>query len=322
MEQSELTVVGAGLAGLTVARGAAAAGLSVAVLDKGRGVGGRLATRRAGENLWFDHGAQYLRPKDPGFRGFLDDVMKQDALAPWDAVDGALVGVPGMSALAKHLAKGLDITSGRRLGQMARRDGVWELTDTENEPFGSASEVVLAMPPPQIDMVLGPDHPASKAVSGVRFAPCWAMMIAFESDPGLPSAHHDEDPDATIAWVARDGSKPARCNMFSYVIHGSTGWSRAHLEDPAEDVRAQLIDALGRLTDLPLPGPSHVAVHRWRFSTVEAPLGQPYLALPDLGLYLCGDWCLGARAEHAWLSAQGVLSALDLPARAGERAAG
>ncbi|MBD3256947.1 FAD-dependent oxidoreductase, partial [candidate division GN15 bacterium] len=41
---TDCVVVGAGAAGLTCARRIADAGMSVLVLDKGRGVGGRMAT--------------------------------------------------------------------------------------------------------------------------------------------------------------------------------------------------------------------------------------------------------------------------------------
>ena len=41
-------------------------GWAVTVFDKGRGPGGRLATRRA-DDLRFDHGAQYFTARDPRF---------------------------------------------------------------------------------------------------------------------------------------------------------------------------------------------------------------------------------------------------------------
>lgn len=54
-----IVIVGAGLSGLVAARSLAASGHDVSVLDKGRGVGGRLATRRIGDAV-LDHGAQFF----------------------------------------------------------------------------------------------------------------------------------------------------------------------------------------------------------------------------------------------------------------------
>ena len=56
-------VIGAGMAGLTAATVLQnSAQWDVLVLDKGRGVGGRMATRRLGEGGKADHGAQYFPP--------------------------------------------------------------------------------------------------------------------------------------------------------------------------------------------------------------------------------------------------------------------
>ena len=48
----KITVVGAGLSGLIAARDLASRGHTVVVVDKGRGVGGRLATRRIGDAVF------------------------------------------------------------------------------------------------------------------------------------------------------------------------------------------------------------------------------------------------------------------------------
>ncbi|TGN44114.1 FAD-dependent oxidoreductase, partial [Paracoccus liaowanqingii] len=66
-ERIRVAIIGAGLAGLTCAGRLAQAGLSVTLFDKGRGPGGRLATRRADDGLRFDHGALWLAARDPGF---------------------------------------------------------------------------------------------------------------------------------------------------------------------------------------------------------------------------------------------------------------
>lgn len=62
----DVAIVGAGMAGLSCARALVEAGLKVAVFDKARGAGGRMATRR-GELASFDHGAQYFTARSPDF---------------------------------------------------------------------------------------------------------------------------------------------------------------------------------------------------------------------------------------------------------------
>ena len=73
MTDTRIAIIGAGMAGLACARMLAVAGMMPVILDKGRGIGGRLATRRAPEGRQFDHGAQYVTAKDPGFAALLTD---------------------------------------------------------------------------------------------------------------------------------------------------------------------------------------------------------------------------------------------------------
>ena len=56
---TETLIIGAGLSGLSAAQTLVRSGRSVLVVDKGRGVGGRLATRRIGDAT-LDHGAQFF----------------------------------------------------------------------------------------------------------------------------------------------------------------------------------------------------------------------------------------------------------------------
>ena len=109
-------VIGAGMAGIACARALQDAGQPVRVIDKGRGIGGRMATRRADTPagaLRFDHGAQYVTARDPAFAALLDGTP---AAAVWD--DGAAhphyVGLPGMSGLPRAMAEGLDVATGSR----------------------------------------------------------------------------------------------------------------------------------------------------------------------------------------------------------------
>jgi predicted NAD/FAD-dependent oxidoreductase len=56
--ECDVAIIGAGIAGLCAALTLTQAGLKVVIVDKARGVGGRMATRRLGGAV-IDHGAQF-----------------------------------------------------------------------------------------------------------------------------------------------------------------------------------------------------------------------------------------------------------------------
>ena len=76
-----VVVVGAGLAGLVAAR-ELAADHEIVVLDKGRSVGGRLATRRIGDAR-LDHGAQFFTVRSEAFRSQVDEWLSRDVARVW-----------------------------------------------------------------------------------------------------------------------------------------------------------------------------------------------------------------------------------------------
>ena len=80
--QADVIVIGAGVSGLIAARTLQANGARVLVLDKGRGVGGRLATRRTQSGI-FDHGAQLFTARDPQFRLLVEAWQAAGIVRPW-----------------------------------------------------------------------------------------------------------------------------------------------------------------------------------------------------------------------------------------------
>ena len=75
-------VVGAGISGLLAARELQAEGWRVTVLDKRRGVGGRMATRRVGEGN-FDHGAQFFTVRGERFADLVEGWLAAGAAEGW-----------------------------------------------------------------------------------------------------------------------------------------------------------------------------------------------------------------------------------------------
>jgi len=312
LKVENVAVIGAGLAGLTVAYELAAQGVSVQVFDKSRGVGGRMATRRRFPND-FDHGAQYFTARDPGFRARVAEWEAQGVVRPWDGTIVSLgsgsnreasattrfVGTPRMTAAPKALAANLDVRLSARVVALDRDpQQKWSVTTEEGLREEGFSHVVLATPAPQAAPLLSAAPALQTAAANISMLPCHAAMIRFERPVEVAfDAAFVANP--SLAWAARNRSKPGRPDGEAWVLHSTPAFSRAELDTPPEELAAPLLEAFSSHVDGRLPPVRSSDVHRWLFARAERFVEQPYLFDDDTGLALCGDWLLGDRVECA-----------------------
>jgi renalase len=320
---ARVAVVGAGIAGLTAARQLRAAGVEVAVFDKGRGPGGRVSSRRR-EPFVFDHGAQYFTARDPAFRAEVEDWCAAGVVARWDGRIVSLeagrvgpapreserfVGVPRMSALARHLAAGLEVRCGVRATGLDREAAGWRLRTEAGAGSDRWDALVLTAPPPQSAALLAGHSPLAARLEEVAMQPCWAGMLAFD---GVHPAAFDGAfcRDAALDWIARDSSKPGRGGGEAWVLHATPAWSAAHLDAAPAEVLGELGAALERVTALVAPPVLHRDAHRWSLARPadEGGCGP----LTDLGarLVFAGDAVMGGRVEGAYLAGREAARAL------------
>lgn len=196
-------VLGAGIAGLSCARALADAGARVTVLDKSRGPGGRMSTRR-GDGWACDHGAQYFTARDPAFQAELGRWQAAGAAARWEprlvvfdadrrrdsgGAEARYVGTPRMTAPARLLADGLDLRVQTTVTALQCYEHGWELATAERGVLAEAFDgVLLAVPAPQALPLLQPVLPAlAELAGGARMQACWALMLRFETPLALTS---------------------------------------------------------------------------------------------------------------------------------------
>jgi renalase len=292
------------MAGLACAQRLTQAGLHPVLFDKGRGIGGRIATRRT-DGLQFDHGAQYVDAHGEGFATALHELAASGAAALWhDGIGGShIVGTPGMSALAKALGAGLDIRQNAQVTGVTPAGQGWLLRigDTEH----SAARVVITVPAPQVAALLGTDHLMVVPLAAVSLAPCLTLMAAARAPAPFVTLN---DPDAPLAWIAQDSSKPGRPSgdITAWVAQAGPEFSAQHLEEDPTAIAALMLPLLCDRLGVSPDKVTYAAAHRWRHARVTAPLGQPFLCNPDNTLYLGGDWCIGPRVEAAWTSGTAI----------------
>lgn len=309
-----IAIIGAGLAGLSAANALQRAGHRVAVLERARGPGGRVATRQirgiemprglSGAALTFDHGAQYLTVRDPRFAPVVDQWEQDRIVARWngrivsfddegweDIEEGMAryVGIPGMSNIAAALAGGLKVAYEQRVESLA------PILDTFDH-------VVVAVPADQAALLTAPIPALAARIAPVVMRPCWTVMAAFEE---RVAARFDAAfvTGNALGWIARNTSKPKRdWKIDAWVLQATTAWSQAHLDDEPDRVGAFLMEAFEDLVRAGLPRAFYATVHRWRYATADPPLAVGAIHDAASRVTVCGDWCLGSRVEDAYLS--------------------
>jgi renalase len=329
----KVAVIGAGLAGAACAQGLRAAGLQVTLFEKSRGVGGRMATRRAhcddaqgvAQTLSFDHGAQHFTAVHPRFRAMTTRAEAAGVLARWQPKVHAawpapvqrhtLVATPGMPALCRHLLKDIAVQADHPVQRLHRTAKGWQVVVTDNagaRPMEQRyAHVMLAMPPAQAAILLAGHHDSwADALASLRMEPCWTLMAATdEVDWPWDAAEPASGP---LAWVVRNDRKPGRSTvpgLATWVAHATPAWSLAHLEASPKAVGDAMKAALAALLPTPLASGRplnwhHTAVHRWRHANPAsaAPAGDECWWDRALGLGVCGDFLAGGGVEAAWRS--------------------
>jgi predicted NAD/FAD-dependent oxidoreductase len=348
MPDFDIAIIGAGMTGLTAAQILQQAGYQVVLLEKSRGVGGRLATRRLA-NGRADHGTCYVSPKGDVFEQFIQTLCDRGVVQVWtDAVyelspDGQLhppteqspryVAPDGMSAIAKWLTPNLDIRFSQRVVKLANGEEQWHLTLATTLPDGVTSQhtevtakaVIVTTPAPQAAELLAtlPESvlPAEfrATVQSVDFAPCISVMAGYPSDCLQDWQQRYGDVKAIAAqesdlgWIGLDSSKRKAPAQPVFVLQSGADFATQHLETAdLTPVGRSLLDTTAHLLAPWFSQPEWMQVHRWRYAFAQQPLPDPYLRAPAIApLFCAGDWCGGMRVESAVLSGMAVAHATN-----------
>lgn len=264
----DVVVIGAGMAGLTCARQLQPQ-YRVLVLDKARGVGGRVATRRIGATR-VDHGCRYLQATSPLLQELIEALRQQQELCLWRPQVGQLtaagtltpaaaaaywVAPAGMTAVAKWLARDLEVRQ-RSLVEtlIPTPDRRWriQIAATSDQPATAvtAKAVVVAIPTPQAANLLRTANrsqpgefgdPILRCLEQVIYDPSIAVIAGYKADRSPCWEVNKEldgwmilgHPQTPFAWLGLDSAKrslsPSVTPPTSLVIHSSAGFTQPWL---------------------------------------------------------------------------------------------
>ena len=320
-------IVGGGITGLITATILQRQGISTTVLDKGRGIGGRVATRRIGgknsiEGV-FDYGTQYFSVKDAKFQVWVDEWLKHGVIKEWsrgfdkksaqdtsDKIQSNLksndkpryCGVKGTRGIAKYLAADLDIHTSCKVIKI-NYDKQWVVETEDGEQY--TSEMLLLTPPvPQsLDLldasliVLPLD--VRFALESIMYHSSISVLALLEKQSEIPAPGGIAFENSELVWLGDNYQKGISPNGYAVTLQSSPSFSEYYWDSDDAEIAYKLLTAAADYLNSPV---IEYQVHRWRYSQPKTFHSHPNLALSEIPLILAGDGFVSPNIEGAVLS--------------------
>ena len=304
----DVIIIGSGIAGISAARLLHQEGRSVLVLDKGRRIGGRCATKRFA-GFTFNHGAQFFTTKDEAFIKVTQEAVLQGAVTNWSFGHdrGCYIGAPTMRDFPQSLAQGLAIKQSVKITNITRQEGLYHLIDEEGQDY-HATRLILTPPAPQTATLLERLSPLlAKTAKMAAYDPCWTVMVGLNSPCDKSALPLREA--APIGWASAEESRHDTLKP-SVTIQADPQTSQLWIDEDKEMVTTRLIKAFEEATNQKLDI-AVTAAHRWLYARVRqaAPEIAPY-SDHEHHLAIAGDWFGKARLETAFHSGMRAANAL------------
>ncbi len=325
MKSKTVLVVGAGISGLLAATVLKENGVDVVVVDKGRGAGGRMSTRRVDldrASAYFDHGAQYFTVRDTQFAKYAERWLALGIIKPLDEMlirengDPALsdepryIGATGMNAITKYLADSLRVSFAERVDKLSFNTH-W-IAETDKGRTFTADALVLSQPVPQsLELLTKSNIPIPTDIEAelktIEYHPCIATMLLFEGiEPVLPycGIWFQGEP---IAWAC-DNFRKGISPVPTVTVHAGPMFSAEHWQSPDETIVETMLHSLKTWIRTPL---KFSQVHRWRYSFAKSALDKPFVMVASPApLVFVGDGFVAPRVEGAAVSGISAANAL------------
>ena len=320
----KMAIIGAGLSGLTAAS-LLKEHADITVYEKARGVGGRMSTRRA-EPYYFDHGSQYFTAYTNSFQKFIRPLLDEGIISPWYARyvvfdrnkiihrekwcdrEPHYVGVTGMNAIGKYLAKGLNIQLNTHIRFAECKDS-WELLDASGQTHKDFDWIISTVPSPQALELTPKSFKYYSDIKAIKMHACFSVMVGFKKKLSLEfEAAHVKNSDLT--WIASNNRKPKHSENQTLVLHSSAKYAEANIENDLQEVTEHLLKETNKLIGHDIRTADYKRIHKWRYATTSKTRESTIFIDKDRKFALCGDWCLDGQIEGAFTAASHLVNAM------------
>ena len=309
-------VIGSGISGATIANLLSGKN-SVDLFDKARGPGGRSSFKRLDELRGFDHGAQYISPKNLYFKKFVKDLIKKKILKNWGGNHLFLnrkkkeiknhikiIGRKGNNDISKYLLKNINCYFGNKLIKINHKNKKWILTFSDGKKR-IYDKIILTCPFPQLLKLSKKfiKNPFIKKKLKMD-ANITVLMVIRKTKKNISSYLFD---DKILGWAAKENTKNRfKSNYDLWTLQSTYNWANKRINKNKQNKKLNskiLIDKFFKLTGIKETKILYSLNHGWKYSSNSKPLNIKSYWNSSLNLGVCADWFVGPRLESGWISA-------------------
>jgi renalase len=288
----DFIVIGAGISGLSIARKIKDRSLgSVRVVEKSRGVGGRIATRRTLETS-FDHGAQFYKLKND-ICDFHQSWKKDNISHEWftSAKGIHCCSDLGMTALTKHIASGIEVSLTTEIKTIHYENDLWKLISTKDE-MALCRSLIISSPLPQTAKLLEElsgqallNQEFYNEIKDINYTKALIALVTLEGDLEIGTDGYIEF-ESGVFFSISDQKAKGVSKLPALTITMSPAFSEEEFERPDDYILKKILHAF--IANYPTAKIKDSELKKWRYCQPKSHAKSQFLEIAPK-LYLIGD---------------------------------
>ena len=322
METFDCLIVGSGICGLAAANVINNNGINLLVVDKGRGIGGRIASRRVDFNnktAVFDYGAQYFTVRESSLINKIDDLIDNEIIKVWSngfddnkitKKEKHFIGINNMRQFTKHISQNLNINQSTKVNRIKWYENHWSVY-YENDENIKSKTLLLTCPIPQSlklleDSKIDIDKNLKSNLEEIKYDPCIAILGICDQISSIPEPGGMIIEEGPISWIADNLKKGISPEVPTVTIHLSSEYStrfwdmeNSMIFDEVNKIISESMDIGCSIVDY--------QIHKWLYSKPVNFYKDPFAHILNPGpIYFAGDAFHSGRVEGAYISGETV----------------
>ncbi|MFC0524240.1 NAD(P)/FAD-dependent oxidoreductase [Pontibacillus salicampi] len=313
MEETEVTIIGAGIAGVMAAKTLQQHGINhIRIVDKGRSVGGRMATRRI-QNGQADHGAQFFTVRSKRLDRCVQDWLDKGWVRKWFGERyPRYTSVDGMNHLVKRIADQLPVSLSTKVTKIEERAGGFQLSTEKGDTWKTGALVITAPLPQALKLVESGNaivnEQVLQALKDVTYDPALVGLVQLQNPTTFPiNGYLAEGLGGDVERIV-DHQKKGISDLPILSVYMKGSFSLTHFDEPEELVKEKIQQATSET--IPWSEVLSFQLKKWRYAETSSVWKEPYVNLHEaLPLLVAGEAFLHpsdqaerTRVESAFLS--------------------